>query len=353
MRRTNDLWRPAAPQRMAALGALLVAAAVVMAAPAGARTLGLAAQTGLGRADAAPITARSGMTPSASTPCHTGITPVPIEHLIVIMEENESAGSVIGSRNAPYLNSLANTCGLATNYHNTDHPSTPNYLELTSGTAQGKAYYADCAYHGCPQSQGNIFAELSAADEIWKGYAESMPSNCDTGNTTLYAPRHNPPQFYSDLHNSGATSCGRLDVPLVSSSDTTGGPVVTVGNFTHDLNNNSLPNLAWIAPNLCDDGHSVSLGPSYCTTNRLKNFDAWLAAWVPYILNSPEYASGNTELMILFDEGNGADKVLPETCWIRPTRTLRCIQAAGPAPSSSGPTPRSWRHRRGSTITTR
>ncbi len=240
---------------------------------------------------------------------------MPIKHVIVIMEENESANAVIGSAKAPYLNGLANSCGLAANYHNTDHPSTPNYVELTSGTARGKAYSVDCAYWGCPQSQENIFDELTTAGETWKGYAESMPVNCDAGNTKLYAARHNPPQFYSDLHVKGSTSCSVRDVPLVSASSTTGGPTVTTGNFTSDVNNNTLPNLTWIAPNLCDDGHSVSLGPSYCTTNRIKNLDTWLAAWVPFILNSPEYASGNTELMILFDEGTGADKTMPEACW--------------------------------------
>jgi hypothetical protein len=90
---------------------------------------------------------------------------------------------------------------------------------------------------------------------------------------------------------------------------------VTAGNFTNDVNNNTLPSLAWIAPNLCDDGHSTSLGPSYCTTNRIKNLDSWLAAWVPFILNSTEYASGDTELILAFDEGKGSDSTKPEACW--------------------------------------
>ncbi len=48
--------------------------------------------------------------------------------------ENHSFGDIIGNTaQAPYLNSLAAECGLATNYHNISHPSLPNYIAATSG----------------------------------------------------------------------------------------------------------------------------------------------------------------------------------------------------------------------------
>jgi hypothetical protein len=61
---------------------------------------------------------------------------LPARHLD--LDENRSFTDIIGSRlQAPYINSLAASCGLATDYHNTTHPSLPNYLAATSGIAQG------------------------------------------------------------------------------------------------------------------------------------------------------------------------------------------------------------------------
>jgi len=40
---------------------------------------------------------------------------------------------VIGKPSMPYLNSLANTYGLATQYYANTHPSNGNYFMLTTG----------------------------------------------------------------------------------------------------------------------------------------------------------------------------------------------------------------------------
>jgi hypothetical protein len=45
--------------------------------------------------------------------------------------ENHSHGDIIGSPQAPYIDSLAAECGLAAIYHNISHPSLPNYLGAT------------------------------------------------------------------------------------------------------------------------------------------------------------------------------------------------------------------------------
>ena len=51
--------------------------------------------------------------------------------------ENYGYGDVIGSSQAPYINGLATTYGLATNYFAVSHPSLPNYIAATSGATQG------------------------------------------------------------------------------------------------------------------------------------------------------------------------------------------------------------------------
>ncbi len=64
------------------------------------------------------------------------------------------------------------------------------------------------------------------------------------------------------------------------------------------------PNLAFITPNLCHDGHD-----SPCVDGQpggLKSVNTFLSTWVPRILHSPAYRSGGL-LAILFDEADGND----------------------------------------------
>src|SRR5215472_7519588 len=64
---------------------------------------------------------------SASNPCGTVAKARPhYQHVIWIWMENHSFNTIIGNPQAPYINSLASQCGLATNYHNVTHPSLPN-----------------------------------------------------------------------------------------------------------------------------------------------------------------------------------------------------------------------------------
>src|SRR5689334_3549830 len=74
--------------------------------------------------------------PPANPPCgFLGLTSTHYKHVIWVWMENKSYSNIIGSPDAPYENSLATSCGLATNYHNITHPSLPNYVGATSGLA--------------------------------------------------------------------------------------------------------------------------------------------------------------------------------------------------------------------------
>src|SRR4051794_36577505 len=54
-------------------------------------------------------------------------------HIFEIVLENHETSSIIGASSAPYINSLAQQYGFATNYYGIRHPSLPNYLALTGG----------------------------------------------------------------------------------------------------------------------------------------------------------------------------------------------------------------------------
>ena len=117
--------------------------------------------------------------------------PATLKNLIVILLENENYGSVNGAATAaPYINSLANECGVATNYDdncfgNDNLVSMPHYLALTSGSNCDTGL--DTTGTSClttdetSTSQGtlsttSIFQQVTS----WKAYQEDMPSACDT-----------------------------------------------------------------------------------------------------------------------------------------------------------------------------
>ena len=52
------------------------------------------------------------------------------QHVVIVLEENKPYNQIIGSPNAPYINSLAAQGTLLTNSYGITHPSQPNYLAL-------------------------------------------------------------------------------------------------------------------------------------------------------------------------------------------------------------------------------
>ena len=211
-----------------------------------------------------------------SGPCGSLTAPPTYQHVIWIWMENHSFGDIIGNTSqAPYINSLAAECGLATNYHNISHPSLPNYIGGTSGLAlsQLRLFKSDCSpSKKCSTAAPSIFSQ----GETWKAYEESMPAACDGANAGEYAVRHNPPPYYSSL-----AGCSAFDVPYTQ--------------LAGDLAANTLPAFSFITPNLIDDMHDGTIADG----------DAWLASNLPTILNSAEYQSGSTAVFITWDEGTG------------------------------------------------
>jgi phosphatidylinositol-3-phosphatase len=62
----------------------------------------------------------------------------PLEHVFIIMMENEDTGAILGNATyAPFINSYAAQVNQATNYYAVGHPSAPNYLEIVGGSNFG------------------------------------------------------------------------------------------------------------------------------------------------------------------------------------------------------------------------
>src|ERR1035437_9234084 len=116
----------------------------------------------------------------------------PSNHVVVLVEENHSYSSVIGSASMPYLNSLAKNYSLLTNYYANTHPSIGNYLEMTTG----QIITSNDGYMGTVNVD-NIVREVMLAGKTWKSYAEGLPYvgyiGGDTGN---YLRHHNPLSYF-------------------------------------------------------------------------------------------------------------------------------------------------------------
>jgi len=82
----------------------------------------------LGMVLATPVFAREGRIPE-------GIRH--LDHVFVIMMENHGYGQIKDNPNAPFINKLARSANVATNYYAIGHPSLTNYLEVVGGSNFG------------------------------------------------------------------------------------------------------------------------------------------------------------------------------------------------------------------------
>jgi phosphatidylinositol-3-phosphatase len=212
----------------------------------------------------------------------------PIEHVVVIMEENLSIGSLLGdpgsrhNRRAPFLNRIARTCGLATEYRALTQPSHPNYI----GTVSGDTHIPrSCHVILCilrELDEPSIFGQLQEAGLSWRVYVESMSTPCRQESNDLYELGHNPAAWFLPIRN----ECLRSNVDL--------------DELDHDLPAGRLPNFAWIVPNEDHNMHTSAGG----SDRRITSADTWLRGLVTRLVASPEYADGSMVVIITWDEGD-------------------------------------------------
>jgi hypothetical protein len=85
-------------------------------------------------------------------------------------------------------------------------------------------------------------------------------------------------------------------VPLGAADGTTG--------LAADLASGNVPNLAFIVPNLCNDGHDYPcVNQTSPSSSAVGDIDAFLQTWLPKIQASDAY--GHSVVAIAFDEAQG------------------------------------------------
>jgi len=233
------------------------------------------------------------MVPLAAS-AHTNVSNVKLknfQHVFVIMMENTSFTSLIGNKNAPWINFAAATYGFATNYTGVSHPSQPNYIAATSGSTNGVVDDNDVTI-----DVPNIVDQIEGSGRTWKAYMQSF-SLCSTpldhacGNQ-LYERKHNPFISYTDVQNNPARVAN----------------VVDFSQFSTDLANKNVPDFSWISPDQCSDMHG-RVGPSSdpCNFGNVQGLiatgDAFLSSTVSAIMSSSAF-NGNSVIIITWDESD-------------------------------------------------
>lgn len=241
-------------------------------------------------------------------------------HVFVINLENKGYDKVWGpDSQAPYLSQTLRSQGvLLSDYYGTAHNSLPDYLAQISGQPANPMTRNDCPEYlpftqtgtagtgqvvgdGCvyPASVNTIAGQLSAAGKSWKGYMEDMQTPCQ--HPALGAQdNHRRAQVgdqYSTHHNPFVYFEG------ITSSPDCPNDVVNFSALSPDLASvATTPNLSYITPNLCHDGHD-----SPCVDGSpggLSSVNSWLRSQIPAILDSPAYKQDGL-LVITFDEADG------------------------------------------------
>ena len=269
-----------------------------------------------------------------------------LDHIFYIMMENHGTDQIIGNTaDAPAINRLASQYGVATNYFGVTHPSLPNYLAAISGDFQG--IWDDCkagadvtcapeefvpdsgdatatvlltpAQIASASSKPHLFDGANLVDQLearrltWKAYMQSIPG---VGSTVEYAPvdvvagvdvprklyaqKHDPFMYFSDIRNSAQ----RMQ------------RIVPFDGFARDLEKGDVPNFVWISPDQCHDMHGVSadnataLGIPDCASpdsgldhKVIALGDAFLQRTVETIMHSRAWRE-NSAIVVAWDEND-------------------------------------------------
>lgn len=231
-----------------------------------------------------------------------------IHHIFYIMMENHGYNEIIGNTaDAPYLNYLAKTYGTARHYYGITHPSLPNYLSAISGSFQG--IWDDCnpgsdvtcepeafnssltnAQYSNAANQPHLFNGQTIVDQLeahqltWKAYMQSLPStDAASDNYNNYAVRHDPFVYFANIQNNSARM--QRIVPFTA--------------LSQDLQSGSVPNFAWISPDVCNDMHGTDSCSSY--DSLIKQGDTFIHSTVQEIMSSAAWKEG-AAIAITWDE---------------------------------------------------
>jgi hypothetical protein len=228
-----------------------------------------------------------------------------LDHVFLIMEENNGFGDVIGNPAAPNLNYLADTFGLETDYFGLSQDSSEtNYAGLLGGNIYNIA--SDDAYWKNSVDAPSLISQLDQAGLSWKAYLQGLPHpnyegicypekcNGAPDNDPLYVSKHDGIQNFTTSWN---TADWNRQVPI--------------GELFGDLRSGDVPRFSYVVPDECHDMHG---DPPYCldsgnigdpqNQHLVAVGDAYLGHLVSAITSAPFWAQGNNAIIITYDNGD-------------------------------------------------
>ncbi|MEV0463228.1 alkaline phosphatase family protein [Nocardia tengchongensis] len=268
------------------------------------------------------------------------------EHIFYVMMENQGNDDILGNTaDAPYINELASKYNVSTGFHGVTHPSLPNYLAMFSGDFQGiwddckagadskcapEEFVADSGdgtsgaaltpeQFASASNKAHMFSGKNLVDQLednkvsWKAYMGGMPSAGFQGEfapgdvngtmVKLYAQKHNPFMYFSDVNSPGNARLQKV-VPFEN-------------GFDADLKSGNVPDFTWISPDQCSDMHGLShaaatlINKPTCEEpasgvahGPIHLGDDFLKDTVTKIMDSSTWKNSNSSIVIAWDEND-------------------------------------------------
>ncbi|MQR02147.1 hypothetical protein GEV47_15835 [Glaciimonas sp. GS1] len=227
-----------------------------------------------------PVTAPALVAPTSTVPA--------FDHVFFVMMENTDYSQVIGdTTDAPFMNSLAQSGTLLTNYSGAYHPSDENYMAVSGGDTfvNGAIYFPNIKV-----TANHIGDKLEAIGKTWKAYEQGMGTPCNTknNNDSYYEPDDAPFINYTNISGNPTRCAAHL-------FDTT--------QLTTDLQlASTTPNFSWIAADDDYDGEASGNG----SATSLQTQDGWLKQTLQPIFSSPAWTTQRSLLILTWDESSGS-----------------------------------------------
>jgi acid phosphatase len=203
-----------------------------------------------------------------------GVKPKTAPHVIVVVMENSDYDTV---RVMPYISSLMASSTVLANSYALAHPSQPNYMALWSGGFQG-VKDDQCPPPGSPYHSENLGHAIATAGKTWRAYSEALTApaspECYGGTGPhSYTRKHDPWTQFSNLDHANERP---------------------YSEFPGDVTGGRLPDLAFVIPDNCHNGHEHQCGAV--------SADRWLSQNLPPMID----AAGSAGMVILtWDEDGG------------------------------------------------
>jgi hypothetical protein len=251
--------------------------------------------------DAASASPRAAA-PKAAAPATAAVPR--LDHIFLIMEENNGFKDVIPNKAAPNLDYLAKTFGVETQYFGTSPDSSEsNYVSILGGSVYGVA--SDDPYWKNKIDEPSLISQLDHAGISWKAYMQGLPHagyqgmcypKCDGApdSDPLFVSKHDGIQNFTTSWNPYDWS---REVPITQ--------------LSQDLQTGDVPRFGYIVPDECHDMHG---DPPYCldsgnirdpqNQHLVSVGDAYLGQLVSEITHAHFWAEGNNAIIITYDNGD-------------------------------------------------